>query len=960
MNRDTLKKLFIDPPSEYRSTPYWVWNTKMTREGIHERLEDFKDKGCGGVLIHARVGLETEYLSEDWFNLWEYALEECKRLGLSCNIYDENHFPPPMAGGHTCAEAEIPYCWVEWNEETNGTVEKEAEASTWCGGFPPPNTLHPNVTKAFLHNTYEAYYKRFKNSYGKEILMSYNDEPGCRGQGGGRKGLPWSEWLREEFRKKIGRDISKELPLLFTEKPGCESTRFDYYFALQQLFEENYMKPLHDFCEKTGIAFTGHLWEERWPAPFDCPSVMSACRWYQEPGLDVLGPMYIPDDENVNALCLFMLKQVVSVANQLGRKRVSSEMFGAIGYETALDQLAPLAAFVMVHGVTRPVEHMAMQSITGSRKYDFPQTLGPQAPWWRHYKSLTDIMARSCLAGCAGKPFSRVLVLLPTTTGWIRANPENTDVLKEMQNSICCLLRKLSKAGIDFDLGNELLMADFASVTDKNLIVGEMKYEAMIIPPDTDNLCESTVSLLEKMADSKIPVYRAGKIPTFINGRPEVERLKKCIEPFTKFDKIHALLSALRNDCPPVLDFEGMEKYPNDLEHRVRVFDDGRYLLLLCNSGLKELKEKISGGNWKRMCPCTGKIKNLHNGELHLASGEICILLENSEHCKSANLSEGPLLKPKWDPVERMDPNVLQLDFCDLELGGKLHKEMYATQANLKLWKTHGFNGVPWVKIQYKDKLISKKFPVDSGFRVTYSFELSRSGKEHLENKPCKLAVERSELYKIKVNNQAVEGFDERWMDENIRTADVSNLLCEGTNYIELSVDRMLPVCEIDRVYLLGDFSLIPAEKGFLMTEPKQLTFGDWTLQGLPFYNGRIRLQGEIRTETDIHAMKTGAIWNAGVVGVSFNEGQEHAIYEGCRKINQSLKAGNHRMELIFYSTPRNMLGPHFCKTRNSHFQELSGYYSWRWYAPEQSMGGKSYNLLPFGPAGEISFKTLL
>lgn len=956
MNQETFQKLFADPPSEYRSTPYWIWNTKMTRVGICERLEDFKDKGCGGVVIHARVGLETEYLSEEWFDLWGFALEECKRRGLSCNIYDENHFPPPMAGGHTCAEAQIPYRWIEWCEKTQEVLEKEAHPSVWCGGFPAPDSLHPEVTQTFIRNTYEPYQKRFGGSFGKEIRFFYNDEPGCRGHGGSKKGLPWSPWLAEELTKKLGRDLKKERPLLFRKGTGCEATRFDYYRTLQQIFEENYQKPLHDFCEKSGIAFTGHLWEEKWPAPFDCPSLMSACRWYHIPGVDVLGPMFFSGEEEINARCLFMLKQVSSIANQLGRKDISSELFGAAGYETALDQLAPLAAFAMVHGVTHPVEHMAMQSITGSRKYDFPQTLGPQAAWWHHYKSLTDTMARSAVAGKAGVPFARVLVLLPTTTGWIRANPENTQVMDAMRKSVCLLLQELSRAGIDFDLGDELLMADIASVSDRTLRVGEMNYEALVLPSETDNLCAGTVELLNAMADAEIPVYYGQTIPSFVDGRPDAARLKKCMDRFIQFDETPELLFALKNDCPSVLSFAGREAYPEHLEHRVRRLEDGRFLVVMCNSGRETLKEKLSVGSWQRMSPGTGNIQNLYNGELILTSGEICMLLENAEPGEPVVQHEGLVLKPAWENVERLDPNVLQLDFCDLETGGKRHKDIYVTTANLILWQAQGFDEVPWTRIQYRDELISRTFKKGSGFCARYTFEMSPKGKAHLQNQSCKLAVERPEFYSVKVNGHLVEDFSERWLDENIACAEVGGLLCEGRNRIELSMDTMSPLCDLDRVYLLGDFSLTPVEKGFLVTEPAPLSFGNWTHQGLPFYNGRVRVSGKIQTADDIHSMSVEGKWSAGAIGVSFNGGTEHPLYNGCLGIAEPLKAGEHAIELTFYSTPRNLLGPHFWNTPAPHYQRLTGYYSWRWFSPEQPVPGSSYDLIPLGPKGKIYF----
>lgn len=39
-------------------------------------LKDFKDQSFGGAFIHPRPGLETEYLSDEWFRLWKYSVEK--------------------------------------------------------------------------------------------------------------------------------------------------------------------------------------------------------------------------------------------------------------------------------------------------------------------------------------------------------------------------------------------------------------------------------------------------------------------------------------------------------------------------------------------------------------------------------------------------------------------------------------------------------------------------------------------------------------------------------------------------------------------------------------------------------------------------------------------------------------------------------------------------------------------
>ena len=45
-----LRKDFAEPPNEFRTVPFWVWNGVITEEMIDEQLEDMKLHGMGGVL----------------------------------------------------------------------------------------------------------------------------------------------------------------------------------------------------------------------------------------------------------------------------------------------------------------------------------------------------------------------------------------------------------------------------------------------------------------------------------------------------------------------------------------------------------------------------------------------------------------------------------------------------------------------------------------------------------------------------------------------------------------------------------------------------------------------------------------------------------------------------------------------------------------------------------------------
>lgn len=94
-----LRKNFVNPPKEYGSAPLWVWHTKVTERIIDSMMYEFKQNAFGGVFVHPRPGLVTEYLSKEWFDLFAYTVKKGKELDMNVWIYDENSYPTGFAGG---------------------------------------------------------------------------------------------------------------------------------------------------------------------------------------------------------------------------------------------------------------------------------------------------------------------------------------------------------------------------------------------------------------------------------------------------------------------------------------------------------------------------------------------------------------------------------------------------------------------------------------------------------------------------------------------------------------------------------------------------------------------------------------------------------------------------------------------------------------------------------------------
>ena len=82
---ESLSAQFAAPSKEYGSAPLFVWNKVVTPERIDEAMADLKDKGFGGVFVHPRPGMVTQYLDDNWFSLFRHTME--KGRGLDMNVW---------------------------------------------------------------------------------------------------------------------------------------------------------------------------------------------------------------------------------------------------------------------------------------------------------------------------------------------------------------------------------------------------------------------------------------------------------------------------------------------------------------------------------------------------------------------------------------------------------------------------------------------------------------------------------------------------------------------------------------------------------------------------------------------------------------------------------------------------------------------------------------------------------
>lgn len=929
----TLAETFKTPPAEFRPMPLWVWNGDVSEARIEAMIDQFAANGIGGVFIHARPGLITEYLSERWFELWRFALDTCARRGLECHVYDENSFPSGFAGGHTrAADPESLIRSIEPDGQ-GGFTWGRGKINGWTGHQPLVSLTRSQTVQTFLRVTHEEYAKRFRDAAGRLWKYCFTDEPTIRCSGG----LYATPDFLDAFRAEHGYDLLDKLEdYLDPDNARSWPVRFDYWSTANRLYTTNFSRAMYDWCEANGVAFTGHLDEHAWPSPLSMPSAMAAQRWMHMPGIDLLGFQFNPDEPDANDLYLMNMREVTSIARQLNRPRVLCECYGGGGFGYTLDAAKSLSVALLGHGINFLNPHISMQTIAGSRKYDWAQTISDHAPWWPFYRELADHDARASYLLAQSTSCARVLVLQPTVSGWLHAIPplfreacqleheeQATAALRERHAQF---LADLANRRVEFDLGDELVMAELGGVEDGKLNLGAATYDAVIVPPGMETMLDSTVRLLRDLLAQQGWVLGIEAWPHNIEGRPDNSAEVMQQQPgWIRAANMDALIQAVHEIVPPVV------QAPDGLHIHERTLADGRSMFVIANPGpqpVEGLFRIATSKSLEQWDPCTGDTTNAPLSRNSQGREGVCsipprtiVFWMESENAISGcaepevlthTLTLGPV------NVERLADNVLVLPVCAVNSEGTWHRNLTTAVANNLMWQSHGFLQDPWEwTIQFRREYCDHVFASDSGYEVEYEFFVEPDDLEAIQSS-LKLAVERAWLYTIKINNQSCPfSGQERWLDENIRMVPVGPWIQRGRNTIRLTARPMSIHAEIAPVYVIGNFSVVDHQDGLALRAAHDLQLGTWPIQGLPFYPWAVRYAWTV----DVPATSGG-------LRISFHDGSGSAIRVGIDEIeagqimakpwrldiNRRLEPGHHTITADVYGNLDNLLGPHFRK----------------------------------------------
>lgn len=868
---------FKNVPKKYRPVPFWSWNEKLDTTETVRQVRVMDEAGIGGFFMHARGGLQTEYMGEEWFENVEACAKNCEENGMHAWAYDENGWPSGFGSGVVNGlglDYQQKYLRIAKDDGTNHdnhiiTVDGYVfyyEVNPYY-----VDTLDEKVIKEFIERIYVPYYEKFAG----RIDGFFTDEPQIS-----RNGIPWSFILPDEYKKAYGEDLLSVLPELFLDIGEYKKTRVKFWKLITDLFSKNFMKQIYDWCVSHGFGFTGHLVLEE---NFLCQIVSNgACMPHYEymtiPGMDWLGR------HNNRSLTPY---QVGSAARQLGQKQVLSETFAMCGHNTGHDELKWIYEYQMVRGINLLCQHLEGYSNRGLRKRDYPPAMYIQQPWWKDYKMFNDAMSRIGMLLTMGDDGVDVLVIHPQTTAWTMYNDNAPKYLLNSENDcnhdihaytweFLDMLLALERKHINFHLGDETLMERHGRVEGNTLVIGQKKYSKIIIPrhevffENTERLIKEfeanggIITTVEQIAENKVIDI------------PEITYCERHCDEYTMYyfvnsteDSFDATISVGNKILDPVTG----ELYPFDGKHTFKKYAS---LVVIDDHG-----EKAPALQKKQMTPID--------------------------------------LSGLWN-IKNVTENIITLDYCDYYFDGKIvEKNGYILNAMYRAIDLCRPVNIT-CEYNFEAKYIPKSLYLVC--ETPENLEILVNGIA-IDKKDCGYFADKA-FRKLDIASYTKLGENKITVNVDFTQSEQVYRNIEKSKLFESEKNKLTFDIEIEQMYLVGDFAVetdgefeeLPRDAcryngKFVISKPcEKINLTNIERQGFPFFAGDITVSKTFEAKGDmmLDFVKSGI----NVVKAKINgEDLGQFMWEpySC-DITQYLHDGENEIELTLVNNLRNMQGP--------------------------------------------------
>ena len=310
--------------------------------GVPEILDRMIEDGFGGIVTnaawHTAADDPGQYLGEEEdFKRLDEVIGMCGERGMGVWLYDEKGYPSASADGITmlghpeyeargfteirgggegsiwrkpdlfekiifaCRDDGTPVPFDAGHAEGADRIYAvrpvfEGAHAQKCGWGPRryPNLLDRKAVASFLRCTYDRYFEKTERF--DRFAAVFTDEPSLMsgyvncGEPMPFVFLPWAEEMPQVFRRMHGRELTSDLPVLFSREERFEEGKVRFWQTVAEMMNEAFFAQIGDWCSAHGIAFSGHcLLEES--LSMHVPlygNLLKQLKTFRYPGVDML------------------------------------------------------------------------------------------------------------------------------------------------------------------------------------------------------------------------------------------------------------------------------------------------------------------------------------------------------------------------------------------------------------------------------------------------------------------------------------------------------------------------------------------------------------------------------------------------------------------------------------------------------------------------------------------------
>ena len=571
---EALYKAFQDPDRKYSIRPFWFWNGKLDSKELDRQIRLMVEHGVYGAYVHNRDGLETPYLSEEWWQAVGAALKSARQAGFSLCMVDEFEWPSGEARDYwlpginksrvVAANPEFRIRQLKATEtqvqgprlfetaltasttvavagrllgpgridgeslrvlpfEPNArTLSWQARTGQWLVityALEPSQTpdggtvdlMNPDAVRKFIELYYEEFYRRYGEYFGNALPATFADHEGSYGGI-----IGWTPRLFEAFRRKAGYDLESHLPaLVYDIGPKTEKVRCDYLDVVSELYSDSFFKQVTDWCKAHNIEHSGHVWEE---SLFFNP-------WAQGDFFRILRAMSNPGCDSLRewARESVWLKEVASVADFEGRRLVCENQ-GEQGYESYLspERMRRVSNCLGAWNVSEFIPHAFDYDLN---RINYPPDWFESQPFLPYFRPYADQMRRISFMNWDSHHVADILLYYPQVSVWGQGAPafrgQSFDNIidaatwsvdaAQTQSQYTELKLRLSENRLDYKVADDSYIAQ-SRVEGKTLVISNSHFSTLVLPP-MSTIRRATAERMRDFYHAGGTVIAIGRLP---------------------------------------------------------------------------------------------------------------------------------------------------------------------------------------------------------------------------------------------------------------------------------------------------------------------------------------------------------------------------------------------------------------------------------------------------------------